>query len=544
MTDRPAPLVAPPATGALSHQVSRAMLWNAGWQAVKLLAGFVSAIVVANLLSKEGYGTVARLSALAGTFGLVADFGVERGLAKFLPEIESRYGRAGVRRTLELVIAQKLVVVALIVLGCLIFRGRIFAYWEAGLQDDDILGTVRTYRWVLFLALMALIFFGAVFDVYMQTLTAYFKQRASGAIGFVAQILSPLLRLGVVAVGWGVLGFVGALVTIPLVATVLAAWQAATVRRELAERPVLAADNARVPRRLVNYSALSYWQQITEYLYSLDFIVLLIPGAAAAASFKFAHSLINQILSGLWSPLLGVQIPLFARLQIRDERRQLQEAYAILSKFLIAVMLPAAIGLALLSYNLIAVLGAKYVDAVWVARILALTLFLDAALSVPLALLMAYERYRPMLISRTCALVAVPLAYAVVPRYGIIGAALVMGGVRLGCDGLAMAFALRHFALRYPVHFAARVGLATLAMSAVIAPLALTLLRSPLPWDVAAGLSRRDQALYGLGNALLGGVGALIYLAVFRLTGGIDAADRRRIAELRLPFAAKLLRLI
>ncbi len=532
----------PPVEATLSRQVSRAMLWNAAWQVARLAAGFVSAIVVANLLSKDGYGTVARISALAVTFGLIADFGVERGLAKFVPEIEARYGASGVRRTLRLVIAQKLFVVAVIVVLCLIFRERVFAYWEADVREDAVRATLLQHRWVFFWSLIALVFFGAIFDVYMQTLTAYFKQRASGAIGFVAQVLSPILRLTVVLVGWGILGFVGVLVTIPLVATVLAAWQATTVRRELAEHPTLDAAGARVPQRLVAYSALSYWQQLTEYLYSLDFIIFAIPGVGAVASFKFAHSLINQILNALWSPLAGVQIPLFARLYARNDRRQLAEAYAILSKFLIAVLLPAAIGLSLLSYNLLAVLGAKYIDAAWVARILALTLFLDAAISVPLAILMAYERYRPMLIARSCALVALPLVYFVVPRFGIVGAALVMGGTRLGCDGLAMAFALRHFGLRYPLRFAARVALATAAMAAVIAPLSLTFLLPPLPWDGALGLSRGAQALYGLGNALLGGLGALVYLGVFRLTGGIDAEDRRRIADLRLPLAGRLLR--
>ena len=107
-----------------------------------------------------------------------------------------------------------------------------------------------------------------------------------------------------------------------------------------------------------------------------------------------------------------------------------------------------------------------------------------------------------------------------------------------------MAFALQHFPLRYPVRFLGRVALASLAMAVVIAPLALSVLRPPLPWDLASGLSRADQVLYGLGNAVLGGVGALVYLGVFRLAGGIDEADRRRIAELRLPLAGKLLRFL
>ena len=520
------------------------MLWNAVWQIAKLAAGFMSAIVVANLLSKDSYGTVARIGALAGTFGLIADFGVERGLAKFLPEIESRYGRGGVRRTLQLVLAQKMVVVLIIVAGCLVFQDRLFAYWESNLNEEGTLAILRQYRDIFFWALMALIFLGAIFDVFMQTLTAYFKQRASGAIAFVAQILGPLLRLGVVLVGWGILGFVGVMVTVPLVATALAAWQTLTIRRELAARPTLDATGARVPQRLVAYSSLSYWQQLTEYLYSLDFVLLALPGASAAASFKFAHSLINQALGALWSPLAGIQIPLFTRLHARDDLRQLREAYAILSKFLAAVMIPAAIGLAILAYNLTVILGAKYVDAAGVASILALTLCIDAAISVPLAILMAYEQYRPMLIARTCALIAVPLVFFAVPRYGIIGAALVMGCVRLLCDGIAMGFALRHFELRYPLRFVGRVALAALAMALVIAPLAFGPLRPGLPWDLTNGLSRVDQALYGLGNAALGGVGALVYLGVFKLTGGLDPEDRRRIVELRLPLASKILRFL
>jgi hypothetical protein len=140
-------------------------------------------------------------------------------------------------------------------------------------------------------------------------------------------------------------------------------------------------------------------------------------------------------------------------------------------------------------------------------------------------------------------LIAVPLVIAIVPRYGIVGAAVIMGGVRLCCDGVAMAFALRDFPIRYPVRFVARVAVAAGAMALVIAPLAFGPLRPPLPWD-ANGLPTAQRILLLLGNAALGGVGALVYLGVFRLSGGLDPADRRRIVELRLPLAGKLLRFL
>jgi O-antigen/teichoic acid export membrane protein len=480
---------------------------------------------------------------MATTIGLFADLGIERGLAKFLPEIEARHGRKGVARTLQTIIGLKLVLLAITLILALLFHERLFDYWlgktAPGEEGDEIRATIIQYRWVFFWALMALVLLGALFDVYMQALTAYFKQRASGAIGFVVQVLSPLLRIAVVLIGWGTVGYVGALVAMPLIATSMAAWKAATIRRELQERPTLAATGARLPQRFAAFTGLSYWQQLTEYFYSIEFMLLALPGFAAVGSLKFAHSLVGQLLTALWSPLLGVQIPLFARLQQRDDPRQLNEAYRILSKFLAAIMFPAAVGLFLLVPNLITLLGPNFTDGITAARIIALTFCLDAAISVPLAILMAYEQFKPMLIARTFALIAIPLVLFAVPRYGLIGAAAVMGGTRLFCDGLAMAFALRHFSIRYPLHFAFRILGASLVLAAVVAPLAMFVLVPPTD---APSLAVRLAFL--LGNAAIGALGGLVFLGVFKLTGGLDPADRQRILELRLPFAERLLRFL
>ena len=250
------------------------------------------------------------------------------------------------------------------------------------------------------------------------------------------------------------------------------------------------------------------------------------------------------LLTALWSPLLGVQIPLFARLQQRGDPRQLHDAYRLLSKFLAAIMLPAATGLFLLMPNLVMLLGRQYADAIPAARILTLGLCLDAAISVPLAILMAYEQYRPMLIARSCALLAIPLVIFVVPRAELIGAALVMTGTRILCDGLAMALALRHFRLHYPTRFALRVFGASLAMAAVVAPLVLLVLTPPFPADPKIAVDKLLWLGYLIGNAASGGLGALVFLGVFKLTGGLDPNDRQRIRELRLPLANRLLRFL
>jgi hypothetical protein len=149
-----------------------------------------------------------------------------------------------------------------------------------------------------------------------------------------------------------------------------------------------------------------------------------------------------------------------------------------------------------------------------------------------------------MLIARSCALIAIPLVVFAVPRFGLLGAALVMGGTRLLCDGLAMTFAIRQFRLEYPVHFALRILGACLALAAVVAPLAFTVLVPPLPADPSVPADKVVWLVYLLGNAALGALGGLVYLGVFKLTGGLDPNDRQRIRDLRLPLAERVLRFL
>jgi hypothetical protein len=47
-----------------------------------------------------------------------------------------------------------------------------------------------------------------------------------------------------------------------------------------------------------------------------------------------------------------------------------------------------------------------------------------------------------------------------------------------------------------------------------------------------------------LGNGALAAFGGLVFLGVFKLTGGLDSVDRQRIRELRLPLAERVLRFL
>lgn len=229
----------------------------------RLLAGFVSAIVVANVLAKDSYGAVVTIGAMATTY-CFADLGIERGLTKFLPEIESRHGRRGVARTLQAVIGLKLPPIA-VTLGLALISATSFSTtgWAWASQGQGRRHP-RDNRPLPLGLLLGADGAGAARRA-LRCLHAgahrlFQAARLRGRLGFVVQVLSPLLRIAVVLIG-GTLGFVGALVAVPLVATMMAAWQTSKVRRELQERPTQEAAGACLPQRLGTYTGLSYWQE-------------------------------------------------------------------------------------------------------------------------------------------------------------------------------------------------------------------------------------------------------------------------------------------
>lgn len=526
-------------TGALplSRQVSRAMLWNAALQPAQLVAGLASGLIVGNVLTPDAKGTLVVLGAMASTLGLLGDAGIERGLVKFLPEIAARHGRAGIERILRLVLVQKLAVVALLTALVVAARPWFLAVWRSRLHEPAQIALLDAHHHVFLGTLLALVACGALFDVYMQTLIASFHQRAWNGITLLTSVLRPVLLAGIVLAGAGVLGVLGVLVAVPVVALALAARRSRALRRSLPSGATLPAG-ARLPARFLTYAALSFFIQASEYAYSLDLAVLALPSLGLAAGFQIAWALIAQVLTALRAPLVGVQIPLFSRLHQRGDARQLEEAYALLSKFLAAVFLPAALGLALLGPVLLTLLWPQYAAFGSVVRILAVCLCLDAAIGVPRAVLMACERYLPILLAQGCALLGLPLVLLIAPRYGAIGVAWVLGSARLGCGLLTLLLAQQQLSLRYPVAFVRRVGIATGVLALAIVPL---LLAGSTPSATLPLLTR----LFWLAGTLCTGVlGAIIYLAAFRLTGGLEPADRRRIIDLRLPGATLVLRLL
>jgi O-antigen/teichoic acid export membrane protein len=566
MTETPQP--------TLTQRVASAAAWNTLLFPARFVVGLAASVLLFSALTLGEYGVLTLLLGLAATIGVYADLGIERSLPRFIPEVERSRGRAGVARFLRQIIALKLAIVLVCIGALLAFsspllgfvvareqrtlqqaeqhvatlveQGASQAEIERATQERDAQASVIHQveeRGILFLwAVGALVLFGALYDVFMQFLTAYFKQRSWNIINVVVTLLQPLLIIGLLVFGWRLEGVLLGMIITPVIAVALAAWQVARVGRELGTAEAGAPADRTLPGRFARFAAMSYFIQVTTWFYDIQFVTFVLVALGMrleqVALLAFAYKFAKDYLGYVYIPFSGVLTPLLARIRGRQDPAALQETYGSLTRIFALLLIPAGVGLALLAPRLLALLYPRYTDTATLVYLFIAFTFAESLLSVPHNVLMVYERYRPVLLSRALALISVPLLALLVPSWGLIGAAVAVGAARLLSRLATFVYIRQRQELRFPIGFVGRVLAATLLFGL---PLLLLLPVWPLPAN-ATGWTGKAAAALSLGAlAALSGLG---YLLALRLLGGLDEQERKRILSLKLPFKSALARLL
>ena len=516
------------------------MFWNIAFFPLKVIIPLLSGVVVVRMLRADGFALYVTALALLDFLGLFSDFGIERALPRFLPEVELRRGRPGVKQMLGNLSLAKGGVLLIIVIALAIAPDFWIDQFKLGENGGWILAIIGT-----------LLVLGAISDVTIQVLYTHFRQRATNTLDILVAIVRPSLTAGFVLLGMGVMGALLALLAATLLAVIISVYLAVQLVRSMPEVPDPRAADVRTPSnksllsRFTSYAALNYVTNWSVYLYDLDFvliamtILIIAPGqyivesAAISLGYKFA----KEILRALVVPLTGVQTPLFSRLYAEGRIDGLRTAYATLTKVLVLGLLPAAVGLVLTGRNFLQILyGQKGGDAVLnpqteatiiaCTAILAVGLFGEAMISVALNVLMVYEEYKAVLAARLMSLVSIPLLWVLIPAYGAVGGAIAASTAALLSRSVALGFGVTRLHLPFPSAFFVRVGTASIAMGVALLPFLAFLPPEILPTIVMVL------------------TGALVFLAVFKVLGGMDQADKERFISLRLPFVKQALRLL
>jgi O-antigen/teichoic acid export membrane protein len=558
---------------SLSERVFSATLWNTLLLPTRFAVGIITSVLYYRILSLEQVGLVFLLTSLASTIGLYADLGIERALPRYLPEVEQGGGRMAVRAFMNRIIRLKLLILA-VVSFILLFLAAPLTNYVADRQRSEITKldrqivtaradggdtaeiatleqqrvaqqTVVTQieadgRWFV-VGVAALLILGAIFDVYMQFLTAYFKQRAWNLITLATSLLQPLLVTAFLLLGWGVPGVLLGLVITPIVSIGLAAWQTWRATELLAVPDRTHKEVPKLRHRFINYAAVSYLMQTSAWFYDLPFVLFVLTASLDMrdlAILSFAYKFAKDFLSYVWTPLSGVITPLLTRVKVDRSQAALEDAHASLTRILLLLLVPAAVGLAVLAPYIVAILYPKYSASTTLIWIFVVFTFAESLLSIPHNVLMVYERYRAVIASRLVALLSIPAVLLVLPHFGMSGVAVVVGIVRVLPRIITLIYGVRMIGLTIPLRFAARVGAATALFAAVL----LGVLHF---WPVQTiGDSATTKLFAMIPVFALIGLGVVLYFGTLRLLGGLDEAERRRILGLRLPFKQVLSRVL
>jgi O-antigen/teichoic acid export membrane protein len=420
-----------------------------------------------------------------------------------------------------------------------------------------LLAVVGRYGWLVVGVVLLLLLTGILYDVLMAYLSSFFKQRAWNGVALAAGLLPPLLASGAILAGWDVLGVLLAMAAAPTIATLLVSWQVWQVWREQrqsstpAHTPTVESHefhelaqirvnswNSWLPPGFVRYCAAIYLFTATDFLASAGFAVFFAETLVDAALLTAGVSIVRMVLGYLYTPMVGVQVPLFTRVRA-GEGGTLLGAYQSTMRLQVLLLVPGGVGLVLLAEPIFALLTPKYVAAAALVWVLAPCLFLECLLTTAHNALIVYERLRAVVVSRLLTLASVPLVLALSPLLGIAGAALAFGLARVLAGLWVTASGSKLLGLHWPWRFTLRVLLAAGLMALLVAGLAGQI-ASPQPTNTPMTVRLALLPLL-LGVAALGG---LAFLAALRLTGGLDPADRELLARMKLPATKWMLRLL
>ncbi len=562
----------------LSQQFLSATLWNTMLFPARLLVGLVASVVYYRQLSLDQVGILFLLQSVTATIGLYSDLGIERTLPRFLPEVEREAGRAGVQRLMTRVIRLKLLLLLVLIAGLAVFtkpatrafvaheRHEISALEERlAHEGSGTAGASSTERSLgakkaavaemeseagLFLGAVGLLLvLGAVFDVYMQFLTAYLKQRSWNLITLASTLLQPVLVTVFILAGWGIGGVLLGLVLAPFVSALLAGWQVTLTSRALSHVESAQTVPPGLAGRFARFAGVNYLMQVTTWVYDLQFVVFLSAATlslADVALLGFAYKFTKDFLGYVWTPLTGVMTPVLSRVHVRGESKALQEAHAALTRIIWLILVPSGVGLLILTPQILRALYPKYTGTATLVMVFVVFTFGEALLSVPQNVLMVVERYRPVVLARLVAFLTIPLMWLLLPRCGVLGVALAAGTARLLSRAVTMVWGTRELGLVFPFGFAGRVVGASGAMAVAVVASSRALERPLLhallgiaawiagPW-AAPVAALTDVAFWSI-------VGAAVFVGVLRLLGGLHPEDRRRLAGLSLPWARSLSR--
>ena len=546
---------------SLASQVSRAVAWNTAFVPLRMIAEIVATLLKLTVLPLTSYGLLALVNGASNGLGAWINLGTTRALPKYIPETSHTGGPRAVLRLILVVLAAQVAVLAFVFVGLIVGYDRYIGELQGKVLADGRIPSVEQMTlvrfidetgWLIILTILIMLFLGICYNILMAYLNSFFEQRAWNSVALAAGLLPPLLSAAAILLSrmapdpdrTAIIGVLIATFVAPALAVVLAGWNVyrlwvsdARYWSDDRSAPLDLSLASALPPGFVRYCAVSFFMTLTDFLASKSFAVFLANDISDVALLWAGTSVVGMVLGYLYTPMVGVQVPLFTRVRA-GEGGTLLGAYQSLARLQALLLIPGAVGLILLARPVLTVLTPQYVDAASLVWVLVPCLFLESMLTTAHNALIVYEKLRVIVISRLLTLSVVPLLVLLSPLLGIVGVALAFGLARVLAGLWTTASGYRLLGLRWPWWFTLRVLLASGVMALLVAGMAALL--PELPPRASILLRLREAGL--LVCVALLGAGA--FIAALRATGGLEPQDREQLAKMRLPGQRWLLRVL
>ena len=226
-------------------------------------------------------------------------------------------------------------------------------------------------------------------------------------------------------------------------------------------------------QRFFRFSLFTYAFGLSAYFSGMGFAapaLAIVLSTEAVALFATAYKLSFTTVVFVVASFRGVYRPLLARVRVRNDRIQLQQTFTVVSKAQLVILLPAGLGLTVMSGDYVPLLfGSEFTPAVPLVWWMASFMYATTAFNLSGIVLSIDEQYRAIAWVRAPALLAAPLFLLASARGGLLLASIVFGATGLLIELLSYAICRRLYGFRFPWTFAARVGTVSITMAVVLA---------------------------------------------------------------------------
>lgn len=388
-----------------------------------LLGGVAPALVtiftipyVVHQLGDASYGVLTLVTSIIGYFALL-DINVTAGSVKFVAEHHAKQDHARVCQTITFGLWVYLAIGIVGMLGIwALAHVMVTSLFNIPEQLHAI--SLQALRWA------AIGFLVGQLQAYLQSVPqALQRYDVSGRIEAIFGTLVPILTVGLLACGWGLVE----VVVLRVAASALHCLSLAWAIRRLLPSFYFASPEPDVRRGILSFSAFSFLSRIAalSYAHADKLLIGALMGMEQVTYFAVASTLANRVMS-LTGRLSGVIFPVASALAATKEMTRLEEIYLQSSRYVFFINGAAVLLLACFSFPILHFwMGARFAEqGALIMAVIALSQLIDSMTNIPSLVNDGLGHPRVSgLFAVTRALIGLGMLYLGVELSGSVGAA-------------------------------------------------------------------------------------------------------------------------